>query len=353
MATILIVDDQSISRMILEELMSSIGDNIHVESFGDPVQALEWAKSNHHDLVLTDYKMPNMDGIEFTQWLRQIPSCADIPIVIITCVEDKSVRYKALEVGATDFLTKPIDHHECRARCRNLLQLRQQQSIIKDRAHWLEQEIDAKTCELKLREQETVLRLARAGEYRDEDTGKHVERMAQYSRIIAEELGLPEDKCNIIQHAAPMHDIGKIGIPDHILLKQGKLSPSEWQAMKTHTQIGYNILRDSPSEYLQAGAIIALNHHEQFNGKGYPANLAGADIPIEARLVAVSDVFDALMSERPYKSAWSLDQSLDHLKQERGKHFDPDCIDAFFNRLPSIITIQSNMGETDQINTST
>jgi len=349
MATILIVDDQSISRMILEELMHSIGADIQVESFGDPIKALEWAKLNPHDLVLTDYKMPNMDGIEFTQWLRQIPNCSDIPVVIITCVEDKSVRYKALEVGATDFLTKPIDHHECRARCRNLLQLRQQQSIIKDRAQWLENEINEKTCELKLREQETILRLARAGEYRDEDTGKHVERMAQYSHIIAKELGLPENKCNIIQHAAPMHDIGKIGIPDHILLKQGKLSPSEWQAMKTHTQIGYDILRDSPSEYLQAGAIIALNHHERFDGKGYPRNLVGTDIPVEARLVAVSDVFDALMSERPYKSAWTLDQSLDLLKQERGKHFDPDCIDAFFNQLPSIISIQ----ETNKTDTQT
>ncbi len=350
MATILIVDDQSISRMILEELMGSIGDNIHVKSFGDPVQALKWAKSNPHDLILSDYKMPNMDGIEFTQWLRQIPSCSDIPIVMITCVEEKSVRYRALEAGATDFLTKPIDHHECRARCRNLLKLRQQQSIIKDRARWLEQEINAKTAELKSREQETILRLAKAGEYRDEDTGKHIERMAQYSRLIAQELELPEEKCSIIQHAAPMHDIGKIGIPDHVLLKRGKLSPSEWQAMKTHTQIGYNILRDSPSEYLQAGAIIALNHHEQYNGRGYPANLVGTDIPIEARLVAVSDVFDALMSERPYKSAWTLDQSLDHLKKERGKHFDPDCIDAFFNQLPNIIAIQTNIQDRDNIN---
>ncbi len=351
MTTILIVDDQSISRMILEELMGSIDDNIHVKSFGDPVQALKWAKSNPHDLILSDYKMPNMDGIEFTQWLRQIPSCSDIPIVMITCVEEKSVRYRALEAGATDFLTKPIDHHECRARCRNLLKLRQQQHIIKDRARWLEQEINAKTAELKLREQETILRLAKAGEYRDEDTGKHIERMAQYSRLIAEELGLSAERCNIIQHAAPMHDIGKIGIPDHVLLKQGKLSPSEWQAMKTHTQIGYNILCDSPSEYLQTGAIIALNHHEWFNGKGYPAGLSGTDIPIEARLVAVSDVFDALMSERPYKSAWTLEQSLDYLKKERGKHFDPDCIDAFFNQLSNIIAIQASTQDTGKTNT--
>ena len=191
MATILIVDDQSISRMILEELMRSIDEDIQVESFGDPVKALEWAKANSPDLVLTDYKMPNMDGVEFTQWLRQIPSCSDAPVIIITCVEDKSVRYRALEAGATDFLTKPIDHHECRARCRNLLQLRRQQAIIKDRARWLEQEIHTKTRELQLREQETILRLARAGEYRDEDTGKHVERMALCARLLAEKMRLP------------------------------------------------------------------------------------------------------------------------------------------------------------------
>ena len=348
MSTILIVDDQSISRMILEELMRSMDENIQVESYGDPVKALERAKSSSPDLVLTDYKMPNMDGIEFTQWLRQIPTCSDIPVVIVTCVEDKNVRYRALEAGATDFLTKPIDHHECRARCRNLLQLRGQQVIIKDRARWLEQEINNKTHDLQLREQETILRLAKAGEYRDEDTGRHVERMALCARVVAEEMDLPEKKCEIIEHAAPMHDIGKIGIPDHVLLKQGKLTPSEWEAMKTHTQIGYEILRDSPSEFLQIGAIIALNHHERFNGNGYPAGIAGTDIPLEARLVAVSDVFDALMSARPYKAAWTLDKALEYLLDEKGKHFDPDCVDAFIAQLDRIISIQNQLRDPNE-----
>jgi two-component system response regulator RpfG len=340
MSTVLILDDQSISRMILEELVRSISDDIQVASFSDPVEALQWAKENNHDLVVTDYKMPKMDGVEFTHWLRQIPTSADVPVVIITCVDDKSVRYKALEAGATDFLSKPIDHYECRARCRNLLKLRQQQEIIRDRARWLEQQVFLKTHELEQREQETLLRLAKAGEYRDKGTGNHVVQMAEYAYLIAQKIGLEKETCQVIRHAASMHDIGKIGIPDHILLKKGRLSQREWQTMMTHTRIGYEILRDSPSCYLQSGAVIALGHHERYDGTGYPKGLAGNEIPIEARVAAVADVFDALQSERPYKQPWSLEQTLEYMQTQRGKHFDPNCIDAFFARLDLIMNVK-------------
>lgn len=342
MPTVLILDDQTISLMILEELIHSIDENIHVECFSDPVKALDWAKHNNHDLVITDYKMPNMDGVEFTHWFRKIPSCTDIPLVIITCVDDKSIRYQALEAGATDFLSKPIDHYECRARCRNLLQLRKQQVIIKDRARWLEQEISRKTEELQLREKETLLRLAKAGEFRDEETGDHVIRMSDYACLIARSLNLDDDLCEVIRLAAPMHDIGKIGIPDHILLKPGKLTSQEWSIMQTHTRIGYDILRDSTSCYIQAGAVIAYGHHERFDGKGYPQGLAGSDIPIEARVVAVADVFDALRSKRPYKNAWSLDRTLDYMEVQRGRHFDPDCVDVFMANLDKVLAIHDN-----------
>ncbi len=341
MSTVLILDDQSVSRMILEELIQSIDDDVHIESFADPVVALDWAKHNPHDLVITDYKMPNMDGVEFTHWLRQIPSCSDVPVVVITCMNEKAVRYRALEAGATDFLIKPFDHYECKARCRNLLKLRRQQAIIRDRAQWLEQEINQKTADIEQREKETLLRLARAGEYRDEETGVHVTRMSQYATIIAEELGLNTTKCETIRHAAPMHDIGKIGIPDHILLKPGKLDPDEMKIIQSHTTIGYEILRDSPSDYLQTGAIIALSHHERYDGTGYPHNISGNNIPIEARIVAVADVFDALLSERPYKKPWSIDRALDYIKEQREKHMDPDCVDAFFNQLSGILTIHN------------
>ncbi|MGD2083626.1 MAG: response regulator, partial [Chromatiales bacterium] len=313
MSTVIIIDDQSVSRMILAELIRSIGQEISVEAFSDPVAALDWTRSNGADLVLTDFKMPHMDGVEFTQWLRQIPACSDVPVVVITCVDDKAVRYRALEAGATDFLSKPIDHYECRARCRNLLKMRRQQSIIRDRAHWLEGEIRATTRALELREKETLYRLARAGEYRDADTGNHVVRMARYARLVADRLGLEAARGEILEHAAPMHDIGKIGIPDRILLKADRLAADEWEIMKTHTLIGYEILRDSPSHFLRAGAVIALGHHERYDGSGYPQGLKGELIPLEARIVAVADVFDALCSVRPYKDAWRPEHALEYL----------------------------------------
>lgn len=338
MSRVLIVDDQLISRMILEQLIRSLGDDTEAVSFADPIRALDWAKHNPHDLVLTDLKMPNMNGVEFTQWLRNTPSCVDVPVIVITCVDDQSTKYRALEAGATDFLTKPIDHHECRARCRNLLKLRQQQSIIRDRARWLEKEIGDKTRELQLREKETLLRLAKAGEYRDSDTNGHVLRMAYTARLIAETLGKDARYCDIIEQAAPMHDIGKIGVPDSILLKPGKLDARERAVMMQHARIGYDILRDSPSQYLQFGATIAWCHHEKFDGNGYPRGLKGADIPIEARIVAIADVFDALLSKRPYKRAWSLEQTLDLIRGESGGHFDPECVEALLVNLDRILS---------------
>ena len=291
MTSVLIVDDQFTGRKILEELVHTIDRDLSVESFADPYEALERATAHIPDLILTDYKMPIMDGVEFTKRVRAIPGCADVPVIVVTVVEERRIRYEALEAGATDFLTRPIDHHECRARCRNLLTLRRQQQIIKDRARWLEQQVAVATKKVLTREQETLLRLAKAGEYRDAGTGNHILRMAKYSRLLAAELGLSEADCDEIELAAPMHDIGKIGIPDNILLKQGKLTPDEFQIMKTHTVNGYEILKGSPSRYLQQGAIIALNHHERYDGTGYPQGLKGEEIPLSARIVAVADVY--------------------------------------------------------------
>ncbi|MCU7958611.1 MAG: response regulator [gamma proteobacterium symbiont of Bathyaustriella thionipta] len=336
MSSVVIIDDQSVGRMVLEELVRSIDETLNVLSFDDPVEALEWVKHNPTDLILADYKMPRMDGVEFILWVRQIPACQDIPIIIVTCVDDRAVRYRALEDGATDFLSKPIDHHECRARCRNLILMHKQSRIIKDRALWLEKEVEKTTHELQTRERETLLRLAKAGEYRDDDTGQHVDRQAYISRIIAESLGLDKQLCESIEISAPMHDIGKIGVPDSILLKPDKLSPEEWEIMKNHTIIGNEILRDSPSSYLQMGAVIALYHHEKFDGSGYPHGLANEEIPLEARIVAVADVYDALMSERPYKHAWSRQESVKYLLDQRNKHFDAQVIDAFMSALERI-----------------
>ncbi|MBT3046301.1 MAG: HD domain-containing phosphohydrolase [Candidatus Thiodiazotropha sp.] len=336
MSQVLIIDDQSITRMILQELVGSIDKDIASTCFADPTQALEWAKTHDIDLVITDYKMPQMDGIEFIKWLRRIPRCNDVPVMIVTCVEDQSVRYLALESGANDFITKPIDHTECRARCHNMLTMSLQRKLIKDRALLLEREIRKTTQELRDREQETLMRLAKAGEYRDEDTGNHILRISRYSKLIAHRLGLSHERCDLIAQSAPMHDIGKIGIPDAILLKPGRLTSEEYEIMQRHTVLGYEILKDSLSKYIQTGAVIALNHHEKFNGEGYPHGLSGEAIPIEARIVAIADVFDALVTDRPYKKSWSIEKAIEYISEERGRHFDPDCAEAFLSELQEV-----------------
>ncbi|MCU0766314.1 MAG: response regulator [Gammaproteobacteria bacterium] len=348
MPTVLIVDDQLVSRMILDQLVRTIDDDVEAACFADPLEALSWAREHTVDLVLADYKMPRMDGIELTTEIRKLPGGSDVPIVMVTCMDDKPVRYQALEAGATDFLAKPIDHHECRARCRNLLTLRRQQVIIKDRARWLEREVRKTTLELAQREKETLLRLAKAGEFRDLETGNHIFRIARYARLLAESLDGDETFCTRLELAAPMHDIGKIGVPDHVLLKPGKLDAEEWDLMKRHTWIGFDILKDSPSQYLQTGATIALYHHERFDGTGYPRGARGAEIPLEARIVAVSDVFDALLSRRPYKNPWPLDDVVAYFREQAGRQFDPECVAALFRRFDAVLAIHEQFGDKDE-----
>jgi two-component system response regulator RpfG len=338
---VLIVDDESTGRTILAKIIQQAEDDVSVESFDNPLQALRWLDTNHPDLIITDYRMPGINGVELIRHIRDKPACHDIPIMMITVVSEKSVRYDALEAGATAFLTRPIDQIECRTSCRNLLKLHEQKSIIQDRADWLARQVEVATQKIVAREQETLLRLAKAGEYRDEDTGYHVVRMAKYSREIAEELGLSVRECDEIEYAAPMHDIGKIGIPDNVLLKPGKFEAEEWRVMQLHTIIGHGILSNSQSRYIQTGSVIALNHHERFDGTGYPNGLAGKDIPLLARIVSVADVYDALVSPRPYKKAWSIKDARDYLRKHGGTQFDPSCVEAFFARLDNIDKIHS------------
>jgi len=340
---VIIVDDESTGRTILQKVIQTIAKDLRVIGFDHAQSALDWLKINKADLVITDYRMPKINGVEFIKKIRQINGYESIPIMMITVVSEKSVRYEALEAGATAFLTRPIDQIECRTSCRNLLKIQEQQSIIQDKADWLARQVAVATLQIVARERETLLRLGRAGEYRDEDTGNHVIRMARYARVIAEELGLSEMECEDIEYAAPMHDIGKIGIPDQTLLKPGKFDKHEWKTMKQHTVIGHNILSNSQSRYIQLGAIIALNHHEKFDGTGYPSGLREKEIPLVARIVAVADVFDALVSDRPYKSSWKTTDALDFLKQQSGLHFDPQCVDAFFDRLEDIKFIQTDL----------
>jgi two-component system response regulator RpfG len=285
--------------------------------------------------------MPEMDGIEFVKRLRALPGYEHVPIVMVTVHDDRKVRYAALDAGITDFLTKPVDARECLARCRNLLTLRRQQLALEDRRRLLEHMVEDATREVREREKETLLRLARAGEFRDEETGYHLIRMSRYSRLIAHALSLGDDEVETVELAAPLHDIGKIGIPDGILLKPAKLDDGEWDVMRRHPVIGHEILKGSASKYVRMGALIALGHHEKYDGSGYPNGLVGDHIPLCARIVAIADVYDALTSVRPYKSAWTSERAFEYVAAQAGRHFDPRLADAFAGMKKAVLQIQN------------
>jgi putative two-component system response regulator len=277
--------------------------------------------------------------------LREIPGREWVPVVMITANDQKQLRYRALDQGANDFLTKPVDKVEFLARTRNMLIVSDARKQLADRAAWLAEEVRKATAEILDREQETVIRLCRAAEYRDPETGAHILRMAHYSRLIAKQLRLSPEDQELLLQAAPLHDIGKVGIADKILLKPGRLDSDEFALMKQHAMFGHELLKGSSSRVLQAGADIACGHHEKFDGSGYPSGLKGQDIPIFSRIVAVADVFDALTSERPYKKAWSLEAAVDFLRAGAGSHFDPDCINAFLEVWDEAMVVRERFTE--------
>ena len=341
---VLIVDDTEINLILFSALVKKLDDCV-AHTFMSALQGLLWAADNEPDLVIVDYMMPEIDGLEFIRRLRQMPSCEGVPVLMITANDQKQLRYRALDLGANDFLIKPVDKVEFLARTKNMLSLSQARKSLSNRAVWLAAEVRKATAEIVARERETVFRLCKAAEYRDPETGAHILRMAHYSQLIARGLGLPIEDQELLLEAAPMHDIGKVGIADKILLKPGRLDGDEFEIMKQHAMYGFELLQGSSSRVLQAGAEIARGHHEKFDGSGYPAGLRGGDIPIFSRIVAVADVFDALTSERPYKSAWPLQEAVDFLREGAGKHFDPECVQAFLGAWEDVLAIRSRYTE--------
>ena len=339
MNTVLIIDDSDINLTLIKALVMKLGECDPVLC-DNPLKALDWCRDNVPDLVIVDYMMPDMDGLRFISAFRALHGRDEIPVLMITANDQKDVRYEALLGGANDFLTKPIDRVEFSARARNMLSLRQGQKFLADRAAHLSELVEERTQEIREREKELIFRMSRAAEFRDPETGAHIQRMAHYSQVIAHGFGLDAAAQRLILEAAPMHDVGKIGIPDYILLKPGKLTPEEFEVMKGHARLGYELLKDSGSDILRAGAEVAISHHEKFDGTGYPYGLKGNKIPLFGRIVAVADVFDALTSERPYKKAWPLADARRFLEDGRGKHFDPLCVEAFLAGWEQVIDIR-------------
>ncbi len=342
---IVLIDDNHINLTLLKHLVDQLVPGASA-AFVSPLQALEHCRAFQPDLVIVDYMMPDMDGIEFIRQFRAIPGREHIPVVMVTAIDETAVRHDALNAGANDFLNKPIDKAEFLARSRNMLALRQAQRRLEDRAQWLADEVLKATEEILARERDTIFRLSRAAEYRDPETGAHIQRMAHYSWLIAMKLKLPKSDQDLILEAAPTHDIGKVGIPDSILLKPGKLTPIEWDVMKQHAAIGHEILPGSKSPLLLAAAEIAVSHHEKFDGSGYPYGLKGEAIPLFGRIVAVADVFDALTSSRPYKEAWPIDKAVAFLREGAGAHFDPQCVDVFLSDFNAVMSIRERFRDT-------
>jgi response regulator RpfG family c-di-GMP phosphodiesterase len=328
MYQVLIVDDSEINLTLLKALVLRLG-GCAPSLCDNPLKALEICTEALPDLLIVDYMMPDMDGLELIRRFRALPDAEDVPILMITANDQKDVRYQALAGGANDFLNKPIDRAEFAARAKNMLALRKGQKMLADRALHLAELVDEKTEVIRKREQELIFCLSRAAEFRDPETGGHIQRMAYYSQLIARSLGLSSDDQKLILEASPMHDVGKIGIPDHILLKPGRLDVDEFGVMKNHAQIGFELLRGTTSDVLNTASEIAGSHHEKWDGSGYPNGLSGEDIPLFGRIVAVADVFDALTSERVYKPAWSLEKAKAFLIEGRNAHFDAKCVDAF------------------------
>ncbi len=343
-ANILIVDDESANVRLMEKILQRYGyQSIHTTT--DPMAVEALCEKIRFDAFLIDIRMPRLDGFQLMTLLQQKFVNDYLPVLVFTAQTDMQTRLKALELGAKDFLTKPFDQLEAVTRIRNLLEVRLMHNRVREQNRLLEEQVRLRTAELYQTRQEVIRRLGLAAEYRDNETGNHIIRMSRYSYLLAIAHGLSENEAEIIANAAPMHDIGKIGIPDRILLKPGKLDAEEWQIMQTHVEIGADILSGSATTLMETARLIALHHHEKWDGSGYPAGLRGEQISIAGRICALADVFDALTSQRPYKPAWTLNAALAFIEVETGKHFDPQLAPLLKDILPEILQVKAEFSD--------
>lgn len=325
-STLLLVDDEPTNLQVLRHTLQ---DDYRLLFAKDGQAALKLVREDRPDLILLDVMMPGVSGYEVCKALKQDPWTAPIPVIFVTALADAANEHAGLELGAVDYISKPFSPHIVKARVKTHLSLVRAEEVLETRL-------------------QIVHCLGRAAEYKDNETGMHVIRMSHYVRILALAMGYTEHQADELLHAAPMHDIGKIGIPDAILAKPGPLTDEEWVTMRQHTVIGARILGDHPSGLLRLAASIALCHHEKWDGSGYPQGLAGEDIPLASRVVAIADVFDALTSERPYKRAWPVEEAVELIRNESGRHFDPQVVTAFLDHLPEILQVRERWADSAQ-----
>ena len=334
--TVLVVDDTPENIQILNGVLRP---NYKVKAAPNGEKAIKIAQSaSQPDIILLDIMMPEMDGYEVCRKLKSNPITQKIPIIFVTAMSEVEDEKKGLDMGAVDYITKPINPAIVLARVRTQL-------ALYDQTRELEKKVQERTAELNSTRMEIIRRLGRAAEYKDNETGLHVIRMSHYSRLIATQINANEEWVELLFNAAPMHDIGKIGVPDANLLKPGKLNDEEWALMRKHPEFGGEILGDNDSELLQMAKEIAVNHHEKWDGSGYPKGLQKEEIPLTARIIAIADVFDALTTERPYKKAWPVERAVKFIEDNAGSHFDPELVAVFIKALPEILIIKDQYAE--------
>lgn len=351
-ARILIVDDNP-DQLDLMELMLRKHGYSNVQLTDNPTSVAPSYAAKPYDLILLDMEMPVMNGVAVMRQLKGELKGAFMPVIVLTANEGADVRLQALQEGARDYISKPFVDAEFAHRIRNHLEVRMLYIERERQNEILELRVAERTEELKESQTEILRRLAKAGEFRDNDTGNHVTRVSHSCRALARAAGINAHLTEMIYMASPLHDIGKIGVPDHILLKKGRLDDDEMVIMRQHVEFGVEMLGNHPAPVLQVACSIAQHHHEKWDGSGYPNALKGADIPVEARIVAICDVFDALTSIRPYKVAWSVEKAIDFLKENAGSHFDPNLVALFIKILPEIEAIRARFCDPVELQTAT